>query len=336
MFLFAGRRLRRPEHRPRRRLFECSRPWRRTDRSGRSLRRARPKRTCGTRAAGLRRREAAARSAFPRPKFSIQNSVSKDTPGRLFRVGPRPAKTAGDARSCGPSPPPGCGPHGLFKADFHPSRARSRADGLAFERRGDAALRQGAAAGCRSRSDRFCRPAFTLGLQLAKRLHERTPKRTRAAGLRGAKLRPAAASLKPQIQHSKFKIQNYCSGCSLRRPHTTARSCGPPPPPGCGPHGLFKAGFHPSRALRPRAAAGCRRPRRRICRKTPARPAVSGCHRPSRPPHLFRSSSAMRKSSRTRPSLTPASMLMQQIPVRSRSPEAATRSAMIRFSSSEV
>ncbi len=74
MFLFAGRRLRRPEHRPRRRLFECSRPWRRTDRSGRSLRRARPKRTCGTRAAGLRRREAADRTAFPRPKFKILNS----------------------------------------------------------------------------------------------------------------------------------------------------------------------------------------------------------------------------------------------------------------------
>ena len=41
--------------------------------------------------------------------------------------------------------------------------------------------------------------------------------------------------LEPQIQNSKFKIQNYCSGRSLRRSRTTARSCGPPPPPGCGP-----------------------------------------------------------------------------------------------------
>ena len=61
--------------------------------------------------------------------------------------------------------------------------------------------------------------------------------RTRAAGLRRAKLRPAAASLKPQIQHSKFKIQNYKglpstlgltsgSGRSLRRTHVRVRTAG--------------------------------------------------------------------------------------------------------------
>ena len=33
-----------------------------------------------------------------------------------------------------------------------------------------------------------------------------------------------------QIQHSKFKIQNYGSGSSLRRPLATWRSCGPSPP----------------------------------------------------------------------------------------------------------
>ncbi len=41
-----------------------------------------------------------------------------------------------------------------------------------------------------------------------------------SAGLRGAKLRSAAASLKPQIQNSIFKIQNYKI------------------PPSCSPHGL--------------------------------------------------------------------------------------------------
>ncbi len=104
--------------------------------------------------------------------------------------------------------------------------------------------------------------------------HARADLRTRGAGLRGAKLRPAAASLKPQIQHSKFKIQNYEFGpqpaeVAARCTHSGANSkldglpgmlghtlrfgaqpaegtleadlrdasCGPPPPPGCGPHG---------------------------------------------------------------------------------------------------
>jgi len=45
---------------------------------------------------------------------------------------------------------------------------------------------------------------FTLGPRLAKGAHERAHLRTRIAGLRGAKLRPAAASLKPQIQNSEL------------------------------------------------------------------------------------------------------------------------------------
>ena len=95
-----------------------------------------------------------------------------------------------------------------------------------------AALRPGAAAGCRSLRDRFCLQALSpkpeaaasgriatefstveRRLQLAKRLHERTPKRTRAAGLRRAKLRPAAVpyrNRKFMIQNSIFKIKRTC------------------------------------------------------------------------------------------------------------------------------
>ena len=57
-----------------------------------------------------------------------------------------------------------------------------------------------------------------------------------AAGSRGF-----TRSRKFKIQYSKFRITK--SGCSLRRTHATARSCGPPPPPGCGPLGLCKAGI---------------------------------------------------------------------------------------------
>ncbi len=63
----------------------------------------------------------------------------------------------------------------------------------------------------------------------------------RVAGLRRARLRPAAVP----CRNCKFKIQKVfrprCpfpnSGRSLRRPHATLRSCGPPRPGGCGPHG---------------------------------------------------------------------------------------------------
>ena len=123
------------------------------------------------------------------------------------------------------------------------------------------------------------------------------------------------------IQNSISKITN--SGRSLRRAHTTIRSCGPPPPQAAARRPLMRSiptraspqpsgGRHrpqgscspppgerlpmPSiscsdmpaaertglrrrgAALRQGAAAGCRRLRRRICRKTPRRrPAATGC-----------------------------------------------------------
>ena len=153
-----------------------------------------------------------------------------------FSSGRSLRSTPATARSSGPPPGGGCGPLGLFKAEIQNSKLNSghslqladaygiksfrdqpAAERRSLRRRG-AALRPGAAAGCRScrtgllasifatasgcgsRRGRFCWPMFTLGRQLAKRLHERT----RGAGLRGAKLRPAAASENPQIQHSKF------------------------------------------------------------------------------------------------------------------------------------
>ncbi len=68
--------------------------------------------------------------------------------------------------------------------------------------------------------------------------------RMRAAGLRRAKLRPAAVP--SGTANSAFKIQDskLPIGAQLaKEPHTSGladASCGPPPPPGCGPHGLFK------------------------------------------------------------------------------------------------
>ena len=70
------------------------------------------------RTAGLRRRKAAARTAFSRPKFMIQNSRFKIK--RVCRctwvyIPIRGAACGGRTRllrSCGPPPPGGCGPHG--------------------------------------------------------------------------------------------------------------------------------------------------------------------------------------------------------------------------------
>ena len=61
--------------------------------------------------------------------------------------------------SCGPPPGGGCGPP-IAARLIRCEKARSRADGPAFEQREDAALRQGAAAGCRPLRDRFCRQTF--------------------------------------------------------------------------------------------------------------------------------------------------------------------------------
>jgi len=98
----------------------------------------------------------------------------------------------------------------------------------------------------------------------------------------------------PQIQHSIFKIKGDCracvgiyfsSGCSLRRSHVRQRTAGlrrprlrPADP--CGiDFACDKATMRHSQkqALRPGAAAGCRRQRHRICSKSsPATPGGCG------------------------------------------------------------
>ena len=73
----------------------------------------------------------------------------------ILQFGSQPAEHACSGTNCGPPRPGGCGPptSGEVESD---GQARSRADGPAFEQREIAALRQGAAAGCRSLRDRFC------------------------------------------------------------------------------------------------------------------------------------------------------------------------------------
>ena len=66
-----------------------------------------------------------------------------------------------------------------------------------------------------------------FGPQLAKGTLKRTCG-TRKAGLRGAKLRPAAP-LRAQIQNSKFKIQNYARVAACGEHACSATNCGPPP-----------------------------------------------------------------------------------------------------------
>jgi len=127
-----------------------------------------------------------------------------------------------------------------------------------------AALRPGAAAGCggsvRNRKFRMQNSRFKikrdsrayLGLCSDSGRSLRRPRMTaRSCGpSRGEAAARCGSFPEPQIQHSIFKIKRDSrpylgiysdSGRSLRRLRTTARSCGPPPPPGCGPLGLFKA-----------------------------------------------------------------------------------------------
>ncbi len=143
--------------------------------SGCSLRRARSKRPYGTRAAGLRRREAAACSAFSRP-ISIRREPAaeqwacdvKEQPSARRRLRPtaapiraqihdsefkiifgsQPAEcTSATPRSCGPPPGGGCGPlgpDGPIPAKDKPAAERTGS----IDRKGVAALRPGAAAGC--------------------------------------------------------------------------------------------------------------------------------------------------------------------------------------------
>ena len=142
------------------------------------------------------------------------NSIFKIHNSKL-PIGLQPAEHASSATNCGPPPPPGCGPlrfhskpqiqHSKFKIQnsWVPGRAW-----LYVPVRG---------AACEG-------------------THKRTQRRTRAAGLRAAKLRPAAVSF--ETANSTFKIQDSkligCrvrlvvyvnSGCSLRRDRTK-RTCG--------------------------------------------------------------------------------------------------------------
>ena len=128
--------------------------------SGRSLRKACTKRTCGTRVAGLRLgRLRAVAAPFPEPQIQDSKLNGLATCLGILQFGSQPAEGAHEAdlrdTSCGP--PPGR----LRPARSYGPISNSTRDQPAAERTGlrplGAALRPGAAAGCRSLRDRFCR-----------------------------------------------------------------------------------------------------------------------------------------------------------------------------------
>ena len=144
--------------------------------SGRSLRRARSKRTCGTRAAGLRRREAAARGgSLPEPqihdsKFSILNRAATRCPdGPILAARSARSRADGPARAdlrdakCGPLRGEAAALSVLMDQFLLQSKPAAERTGL---RRQGAALRPGAAAGCRSLRDRFCQQAGLTMIEL--------------------------------------------------------------------------------------------------------------------------------------------------------------------------
>ena len=92
------------------------------------------------------------RAAAPVPgansKFKIQNS---ELMGSSSSSGCKPAEDATTQRSCGPPPGGGCGPP--IAARLLPCKKKPAAERTGLRRRG-AALRPGAAAGCRSLRDR--------------------------------------------------------------------------------------------------------------------------------------------------------------------------------------
>ena len=102
--------------------------------SGCSLRRARSKRPYGTRAAGLRRREAAACSAFSRP-ISIRREPAaeqwacdvKEQPSARRRLRPTAAPIRAQIHDS--EFKISCGPPTLTRSILHAKHARSRADG---------------------------------------------------------------------------------------------------------------------------------------------------------------------------------------------------------------
>ena len=141
--------------------------------SGRSLRRARSKRTFGTRAAGLRRREAAARSVLM-DRFQLQGQPAAERTGWssgpsrgeaaartvltdrfLLQGQPATERTGVHERPCGREERAfagrNSGPHGPDGPILLQGQPAAERTGL---RHKGAALRQGAAAGCRSLCDR--------------------------------------------------------------------------------------------------------------------------------------------------------------------------------------
>ena len=135
---------------------------------------------------------------------------------RKFKIAIRAAACGGRADSatnCGPPPPPGCGPHGLFKAEIQNSRFKIQ--------------------------------HYRIGAQLAKKPH--------TSGLADANSEPStgefAVSSKPQIHDSKLKeaagsLGYYSrSSRSLRSDRTSKRELRAFAAGGCGPHDLLRGRF---------------------------------------------------------------------------------------------
>ena len=155
-------------------------------------------RTCGTRVAGLRRSQAAARCARSgaNSEFKIQDSK--------LQIGLQPAEDATTQRSCGPPPPGGCGPP--IAARLLPcKKARSRADG-------PATIRSSPPPGGGCGLLRPCGRKFIIQdseFKITDRAAAcgglaRADLRTRAAGLRP----PEAAARCGSGRNRKFMIQN--------------------------------------------------------------------------------------------------------------------------------
>jgi len=183
--------------------------------SGCSLRRARSKRTFGRRAAGLRPAEARCAHSGANSSFKIQDSklsvlvqLATSIP---LGTSPQPSGWACDAKE---QPPPGggCGLRHPFRVQIQNSKLNSGRSlrsppatiGSCGPPRREAASCGGFLRSCKFRIQNsigmFSSFGYRFGPELAKGTHERT----RAAGLRGAKLRPAAVP----FRNRKFMIQN--------------------------------------------------------------------------------------------------------------------------------
>ncbi len=140
--------------------------------------------------ASARRRLRPAAASYRSRKFSIQNSRFKIKRafwvrlGIYFRSGRSLRRTPATLWSCGPPLPPGCGPLG----PIGPTLTR---DKPAAERTG---------------------------------LHKRTFGTRKCSPPPGGGCGLLRLPAKPQIQNSKFKIQNHQSGCSLRSTQVRQRA----------------------------------------------------------------------------------------------------------------